>query len=343
MLRKTSVACIRDKEKLLFIVNSTLIGGHEVQAKYIVKDLLNAGIDVVIVCPNETVRDFFIETGAVVLLVPFDVNGKLWKQIATRRRTEMLMAPYLFEYREVMVSGGSIEAVINPVMAIKSINPKVHVVSYVPMYIDRSITHGWVGKIYNLLLDVLAKVTDEYLTVNRIQASIIKKRTGISANYIFNRVRPVQVPKQTFGPRLLYVGRFDNKQKDITGLLNLLDDPRNPYKKIILIGDGPDRKLILHAAKCVRHLTVEIMGWLDSNQIDDLAGTEDVLVLNSRWEGEPLVVREFLEKGLTCIARDIPGTRGIVGKKFRFQSRDELLAILSVTYQRPSINTKRIE
>jgi hypothetical protein len=77
---------------------------------------------------------------------------------------------------------------------------------------------------------------------------------------------------------------------------------------------------------------VEVKGWLSPEEIDDSIGLEDVLILNSRWEGEPLVVREFLERGLTCIARDIEGVRGLIDKKFRFTSQSELLPILNESY-----------
>ena len=217
-------------------------------------------------------------------------------------------------------------------MAIRLLNPWAHIISDVPMYIDRSHTHGLFGHLYNFLLDVIAKVADEYWTINRIQAYIIKKRVGITTNYILNRVRYVRKPTHTFGPRLVYVGRFDNKQKDVVGLLNLLDHPKNPYKNVILIGDGPDRQAVINVIKNTQYIAVEVKGWLSPEEIDDSIGLEDVLILNSRWEGEPLVVREFLERGLTCIARDIEGVRGLIDKKFRFTSQSELLPILNESY-----------
>jgi hypothetical protein len=331
------------QKKLLFIVNSTLIGGHEMQARNIVKDYLAANIDVVVLCPNEEVRNFFFATGATVEYLPFSIEGRLWKQVLGRKVTAKLLASSILDFKEVIVSGGSIEATINPVMAIKLLNPKVHVTSYVPMYIDRSITHGLIGRIYNCILNYVAKVTDDYVTVNRIQAHIIKKRTGIHTNYIYNRVRSVQMPKRTFGPRLIYVGRFDNKQKDITGLLKLLDHPNNPYENMILIGDGPDREIILDAANHCQYLKVEIRGWLNADQIDDSTGTEDVLILNSLWEGEPLVVMEFLAKGLTCIAKDIAGVRGVIDKKLRFRNQSDLLSILNNIHPYSCVTVKQVE
>lgn len=317
------------QKKLLFIVNSTLIGGHEIQARNIVKDFLAADSSVVVLCPNEEVCDYFLETGAMVKHLPFNIKGRLWKQVLASKAIAKLFASTIVGHNEVIVSGGSIEATINPVMAIRLLNSQAHITSYIPMYIDRSITHGWIGQVYNYILSGIAKVSNEYLTVNRIQAHIIKKRTGVKTGYILNRVRSVRIPEQTFGPRLLYVGRFDNKQKDITGLLKLLDHPNNPYQKMILIGDGPDREAVLDIAKHTKYLKVEAKGWLNASEIDDSTGTEDVLILNSRWEGEPLVVGEFLAKGLTCISKDIAGVRGVIDKKFRFRNQTELLSILN--------------
>jgi len=330
-------------KKLLFIVNSTLIGGHEIQARNIVKDFLATDTSMVVLCPSREICEYFSETGAKVEYLPFNIQGRLWKQILDRKATAKLLASSIIGFNEVIVSGGSIEATINAVMAIKSLNSAVHITSYVPMYIDRSITHGFSGQIYNCILNFFATFTDEYMTVNRIQARIIKKRTGICTNYIFNRIRPVQIPKLSLGPRLMYVGRFDDKQKDITGLLRLLDHPNNPYKNLILIGNGPDLEIVLDASKHTKYLKVEVKGWLSATQIDDSTGTEDVLILNSRWEGEPLVVMEFLAKGLICIAKDIAGVRGVINKKFRFRNQNELLSILNGIRSFSSVTLNRVE
>ncbi|OZB49601.1 MAG: hypothetical protein B7X60_00565 [Polynucleobacter sp. 39-45-136] len=324
---------IQDKKKLLFIVNSTLIGGHEMQAKYLIKDFINAGSEIVLLGPTKDICDFFKGLGAIVHYAPFNFKGKLWKQILFSKKSSKIIAQYVSECKYVIVSGGSIEATINPVMAIRFINPLAHIISYVPMYIDRRHTHGWLGYLYGLFLNAIARITDEYWTINRIQAYIIKKKTGVKTSYILNRIRTVLPPIQTLGPRLVYVGRFDDKQKDIVGLLNLLDHPKNPYKNVVLIGDGPDRQIIIDAINLLQNLVVEVKGWLSSEKIDSSIGFDDILILNSRWEGEPLVVREFLAKGLTCIAKDIVGVRGVVDKKFRFKTQDQLLSILNSCYQ----------
>jgi len=324
----------KDSSTLLFIVNSTIIGGHEVQVKYLIKDAIASKKKVVILCPDYHVCGYFNDTGADVRFVPFNVSGKIWKQIGSRKITSSLLFPHLAGHNEVIVSGGSIEATIGPVMAVRKLHSQAHIVSYVPMYIDRSLTHGWVGIIYNCFLDIIAKVTSEYLTVNRIQAYIIKKRTGVATSYIPNRIRSVIKPKQSYGPRLVYIGRFDDQQKDLTGLITLLDHQDNPFNNLILIGDGPDRDFILFAAKESRHLNVEAYGWLSPTQIDEVIGEEDVLVLNSRWEGEPLVVREFFEKGLHCIARDIAGVRGLIHKSLRFKKQNELILILKKVHKK---------
>lgn len=318
---------------LLLIVNSLLIGGHETQAKNILLDILSTGTNVLVLCSTEDLCAYFEETGAEVRCVPFNVKGKLLKQVASAKKTANLISPFVSFSCDVIVSGGSIEATINPVIAIRMINPKAHIVSYVPMYIDRSITHGWIGNLYNCILNVIARTTNEYLTVNRIQAYLIRRNTEVTTNYIRNRVRPVKLPTRNLGPRLVYLGRFDDKQKDVSGLIRLLDHPDNPYRNVVLVGDGPDSELILDASNRAKYIKIEIKGWLNSAQIDDQTGTQDVLIINSRWEGEPLVVREFLAKGLNCISRDIAGVRGVIGKKFRYNNQRELLSILNSVYK----------
>jgi hypothetical protein len=329
-----SKICVDSRKNVLFIVNSILIGGHESQAKWIIIDLLKNNIKVVVLCPDKKVCEFFMNIGVDVYYVPFNIKGKLWKQLLIKRKIKNFLLPFVSNQQEIIVSGGSIEAIINPILTIRSLNYSAHIVSYVPMYIDRSITHGWLGHLYNYSLDAIARITDEFLTINRIQATIIKRRTGIPTKYVQNRIRPLKMPKQSFGPRLVYIGRLDDKQKNITELIKLLDHRDNPFTQFLIIGDGPDYKLVMDAIYRVKYISIHYKGWLISEQVDESIGTDDVLILNSRWEGEPLVVKEFLGKGLICVSREIAGVRGVIDRKYRFKTQLELLGILKNLFYR---------
>lgn len=51
--------------------------------------------------------------------------------------------------------------------------------------------------------------------------------------------------------------------------------------------------------------------------------------MNSRWEGEPMIVREMKAAGIPAIGTNIDGFRGILPRTQRFADRRELLDLLN--------------
>ncbi len=51
--------------------------------------------------------------------------------------------------------------------------------------------------------------------------------------------------------------------------------------------------------------------------VPDLLGAADVVVVPSRWEGQPLVVQEALRAGAAVVATDAGGTREVTGDAAR--------------------------
>jgi glycosyltransferase involved in cell wall biosynthesis len=115
-------------------------------------------------------------------------------------------------------------------------------------------------------------------------------------------------------------------------LLLILDRPENPYREMLLIGTGPAEVRLKSIAANMKWLHVKFLPWLDPHSMDTVLGLEDCLILNSRWEGEPLVVREFSARGLPCVARNIAGVRGVVPKKHRYGDEAELFSIMKKLY-----------
>jgi glycogen synthase len=97
---------------------------------------------------------------------------------------------------------------------------------------------------------------------------------------------------------------------------------------VIFIGDGPDRMAIADKAQAVSHIKVNLGPWMPVTGVDQFLGVDDCLIMNSRWEGEPLVVREFTARGLPCVVRDIAGMRGVTNRSMRFSDADGLIGIL---------------
>lgn len=318
-----------NNKKILIVISGAVIGGHESQAYEIAADLISMGHDVEIICSAQSTFDYFKTLECTIKLIDFIIPGKIWRQWLDSSKVREILKNNIVEFDTILISAGTIEGLIAVSHAIKKEKQDCRVIGYVPMYIDRSLTHGLVGKIYNCLLNQLGRAVDEYLTINKIQSAIIARNPQRPTVFIPNRIRTVMPPGRSFGKRLVYVGRFDDKQKGLLDLLDLLNDERNPYRELVMIGDGPDREQIVAKAKTLQQMTVSFPGWLSGETLEHFLGQDDVLILNSRWEGEPLVVREFGARNLLSISREITGVRGLIKKRFRFKNREQLCILLN--------------
>lgn len=322
-----------NKKNVLIIVSGSVIGGHESQAYEIAADLINIGHSVTIICSAQSTFDYFKSLSCELKLINFIIPGKIWKQWFNSSKVEKILRDHIVGFDKIIVSAGTIEGLIAVSHAIKEKSSNSHVIGYVPMYIDRSLTHGIVGKIYNCMLNQLGRAVDTYLTINKIQAAVIVKNLKRPTHFVQNKIRTVKPPERSYGKRLIYVGRFDDKQKGLIDLLSILDNSVNPYRNLVMIGDGPDKEQLVEKVQSLKFLNVEFPGWLTGDRLEGSLGTEDVLIMNSRWEGEPLVVREFSERGLVSISRDITGVRGLIKRQFRFKDVNELNLLLERTYK----------
>lgn len=321
-----------NNKKILIIISGAVIGGHESQAYEIAADLIGIGHDVEIICSAQSTFDYFKMLGCTIRLIGFIIPGKIWRQWLDSSKVREILKKNIIGFDTILISAGTIEGLIAVSHAIKKEKQDCRIIGYVPMYIDRSLTHGVVGKIYNCLLNQLGRAVDGYLTINKIQSAIIQKNLRRPTVFIPNKIRTVTAPEKSFGKRLVYVGRFDDKQKGLLDLLDLLNDEKNPYRDLVMIGDGPDRESIVAKAKTVRQMNVTFPGWLSGEMLESFLGQDDVLILNSRWEGEPLVVREFGARNLLSISREITGVRGLIKKRFRFKNSEQLCILLNQTH-----------
>lgn len=96
---------------------------------------------------------------------------------------------------------------------------------------------------------------------------------------------------------LLFVGRFD-RQKGLDILLEafaLASDTR-PDIRLHLIGSA-----VRSATYSTLPEGVDLIGWVQSDEIDQWYGSADVQIVPSRWEGLPLVIPEALRNGTPVI------------------------------------------
>lgn len=330
---KSKEFLVNKNKKILVIISGDVIGGHEIQLKTILLDMRMEFVNILIICTSSTTREYFLDLGCPVYIVNFRLEGKIWKQWMKASEIVPVLKKHVLNADICFISGGTIEACIASARATKIISPQKKVIAYIPMYIDRTLSHGFIGSIYNVLTNRMAMIIDEFVTINRVQVYFLKKYFKRPVHLLENSIKNVRLPVDSKGKRLIYLGRFDDGQKGISELIQIVDQEDNPYKSLILIGDGPDKEKISAIASATKFIRVQIEGWMSTDEVDRFLGIDDCLIMNSSWEGEPLVVREFSSRGLPCVVRNIDGMRGVTHRFMRFDTSEQLVNILKKLHE----------
>jgi glycosyltransferase involved in cell wall biosynthesis len=236
-----------------------------------------------------------------------------------RRRTAIRALVVGFDH--VIVSAGAVEAGVAVGVALRGFLPTT---MYLPSFYDRVPVWGWTGHIYNCVLGTSCKLFDRIITINRIQAFVIRAFSGVPTLVVTNQIRRVQPPVEQGASRLVFVGRMD-QQKRVAELMTWLDTVSNPIKDMILIGEGPMRVSLEALAENLKNINCKFLGWMSPDDQDKLIRASDILILNSLIEGEPLVLREARLRGMRILAREIVGTRGLTSRVERFNAQHELI------------------
>ena len=127
--------------------------------------------------------------------------------------------------------------------------------------------------------------------------------------------RPVRSP-QCVVPRLIWVGRVDQRQKRVLDLPRILMaiSELGIEATLDVVGDGPDRALLEDHVKSSRlGDSVRWHGWSSSEAIQRLLEAADVLLLPSNFEGMPIAVMEALAAGCGVVASQVSGLEDYVG------------------------------
>jgi len=317
---------------------SRVVGGHEHQMAEIVKDL-SLRAHVTIYLNSSIFKDLFSIPSTTIVELPNKLlaTGKLpvhfWNGLRLRRFLKH--ADYKYDF--IIVSAGAVEAGLTVGLAFWK---RVPMYLYLPFFYDRIPCWGkFFGFVYNQILIHVCKLFDFIITINRIQAHVLTSLTGIKTVIVPNLIRDVSEPILKRAGKLVFIGRLDH-QKRVDELLQWIDFPENPYGEILIMGDGPLRKNLENTAHQMEYIKATFTGWLSPEDQDRTLVTNDVLLLNSQLEGEPLVIREAKRRGMNILGRDIIGLRGITRPTMRYKSCEELRMKLVKLNPKDSYNFK---
>ena len=116
--------------------------------------------------------------------------------------------------------------------------------------------------------------------------------------------------------RMICVAALDDQQKNISGLLRDFRNIRrkHPQVELTIVGSGEDESsLKLKSNELgLTQRGVTFTGALKPEEIADKMRHSTVLVLNSRFENQPVVILEALCSGLSVISTDVGGISEIV-------------------------------
>lgn len=315
-------------KKVIFFFCSDVIGGHEFQSIQLAR-LISSYREISFCFNNNEQMEMFrgIWAGSdqvnfVVARKPFFKKGNFVLQLFYGVKNYFYQRE-LLNSNEAIICAGSLEASISSNIALFGKSKKV----YVPAFVDRRVLWGNIGVLYNMLSIVFIILCKEIITINRIQARFFSKyvKTTIIPNKININIKENQVLTQK--RRLYYIGRLEY-DKGILELCEWLDTQENPFEELIVIGSGSCYQELINFSSQTKHINIILTGWIDNNEQHSLLNSEDVLVFNSLYEGEPLVIREANARGNITIARDIIGVKACTQKSNRYKDRDELLSLL---------------
>lgn len=165
--------------------------------------------------------------------------------------------------------------------------------------------------------ETICLLSSQFLPIlKRIDESLLKKAFVINNPNTYKAVNNIP-PKENI---VLYVGRLQNRQKNLTDLISIWRKIKNDKWKLIIIGDGPDRTFLEILSSGCKNIVFE--GFKDPEPYYQNA---KILCLTSIFEGFPMCLTEAMQFGCVPIAFDsfpairdiiIPNETGILVKPF---------------------------
>lgn len=153
--------------------------------------------------------------------------------------------------------------------------------------------------------------TEQLLKTYGVSSPIVIQPSGIDVAKFWNRDEArIQRLQEEYGIQdgtlvFLYVGRL-SKEKNIEEVVGLLSPvlKESPLRKLVIVGDGPEReKIIRMAEETGCRASVIMTGAVPFSQIENYYGLGDIFVCASNSETQGLTYIEAMASGLRLLVK----------------------------------------
>ena len=178
------------------------------------------------------------------------------------------------------------------------------------------------GFLRKKLTKTVVKNASAVTTVTDILAKAMQSHGLHNENYIvvpnvvdINVFKPQ--PHHNEVPKIIHVSCFENKSKNITGLIDALQilEDRGVAFQCVFIGDGIDFPMINDYVKKLKHQeNIRFTGVLEGQEYIDKLSSGDFLVLSSNYETQGVVLLEAFACGLPVVSTNVGGIPEIVNE-----------------------------
>ena len=176
------------------------------------------------------------------------------------------------------------------------------------------------GCLRKKLTRLVVKHASAVTTVTDILAKAMQSHGLKNDNYVIvpnvvdtDMFKPM--PHHNEVPKIVHISCFENKSKNITGLidaLQILEDNGIAFQ-CVLIGDGIDFAMIKDYSKKLRHQeNIRFTGVLEGQDLIGELASGDFMVLSSDYETQGVVLLEAFACGLPVVATNVGGIPEIV-------------------------------
>ena len=146
-------------------------------------------------------------------------------------------------------------------------------------------------------------------------AAVERIAPGARVTVAENGVRLAPEPRVLAGdaPQVLFVGVLIDRKDPMSLLRAWAACRRPPGATLRFAGDGPlrpDLEALIHAEGLQG--SVELLGWLDPQEVAAQLDRADVLALPSHFEGQPLALLEGMARGLALVSTQVGGIPDLI-------------------------------